>query len=132
MALGLSTPPEARTGEQELFNRLNGLYEEQRQIYSQVLELSRQQGQLVRRGSNLTEIRQLLQKKNVCLEIIKRLELTERSAKIEWERGKQRWSAVSQASLNLTLQKVGTIIEEILICEEKNDQEFIQQMRSMQ
>jgi len=132
MALGLSTPPEPRTGEQELFRRLNGLYEEQRQIYSQVLELSRQQGHLVRRGSNLTEIRQLLQKKNVCLEIIKRLELTERSAKIEWERGKQRWSAVSQASLNLTLQKVGTIIEEILICEEKNDQEFIQQMRSMQ
>jgi len=131
MALGLSTPPESRSGEQELFRRLNGLYEEQRQIYSQVLNLSRQQGDLVRRGSSLTEIRQLLQKKNVCLEIIKRLELTERSTKMEWERGKQRWSSVRQASLNLNLQKVGSIIEEILLCEEKNDQEFIQQMRTM-
>jgi len=131
MALALSTPPESCKGEQELFQRLNGLYEEQRQIYSQVLELSRKQGNMVRQGSSLTEIRQLLQKKNVCLEIIKRLELTERSSKMEWERGKQKWSAVSQANLNLTLQKVGSVIEEILLCEEKNDQEFIQQMRSM-
>jgi hypothetical protein len=132
MALVLSTHPETPNGEQELFQRLNGLYEEQRQIYSQVLELSRQQGNLVRQGSSLTEIRQLLQKKNVCLEIIKRLELTERSAKMEWEQGRQRWSAVSQANLNLTLQKVGSLIEEILLCEEKNDQEFIQQMRTKQ
>ncbi len=132
MALVLSTHPEPLRGEQELFKRLNGLYEEQQQLYSQVLELSRQQGDLVRKGHSLTEIRQLLQKKNVCLEIIKRLELTERSAKIEWEQGKQRWSAVSQASLNFTLQKVSSLIEEILLCEEKNDQEFIQQMRTMQ
>ncbi len=132
MAQVLSTPPETLRGEDELFKRLNGLYEEQRQIYSQILELSRQQGEFVRRGSNLTEIRQLLQKKNVCLEIIKRLELTERSAKIQWQQGRRRWSAVSQASLNLTLQKVGTLIEEILLCEEKNDQEFIKQMRTMQ
>ena len=132
MALVLSTHPEPFRAEQELFQRLNGLYEEQQQIYSQVLELSRQQGDLVRKGHSLTEIRQLLQKKNVCLEIIKRLELTERSAKFEWEQGKQRWSAVSQASLNITLQKVSSLIEEILLCEEKNDQEFIQQMRTMQ
>lgn len=131
MALVLSTRPEAQKGEQELFRRLNGLYEEQRQIYSQVLELSRKQGEFIRRGQSLTEIRQLLQKKNVCLEIIKRLELTERTTKVQWEQGKQRWSAVSQASLNLTLQKVGSLIEDILLCEEKNDQEFIQQMRNM-
>lgn len=132
MAQVLSTHPEIPKGEQELFNRLSGLYEEQQQIYTQVLGLSRQQGDMVRKGHSLTEIRQLLQKKNVCLEIIKRLELTERSTKIEWEQGKRRWSAVSQANLNLTLQKVSTLIEEILLCEEKNDQEFIQQMRTMQ
>ena len=131
MALDLSTPPETNNGEQELFQRLNGLYEEQRQIYSQVLELSQKQGNLVRNGSNLSEIRQILQKKNVCLEIIKRLELTERSTKIAWERGRQKWSPVRQATLNLTLQKVGSVIEEILVCEEKNDQEFINQMRTM-
>ena len=132
MAQVLSTHPETRRGEQELFHRLNGLYEEQQQIYTQVLDLSRRQGDLVRKGHSLTEIRQLLQKKNVCLEIIKRLELTERTSKVQWEQGKQRWTAVNQANLNLTLQKVSTLIEEILLCEEKNDQEFIRQMRTMQ
>ena len=131
MAPVLSTPPEHCKVEQELFQRLNGLYEEQRQIYCQVLELSRQQGELVRKGSSLSDIRQILQKKNVCLEIIKRLELTERSAKMQWEMGKPKWSAINQANLNVTLEKVGSVIEEILLCEEKNDQEFIQQMRTM-
>ena len=132
MAQALFTTPDSNKKEQELFRRLHSLYEEQRQIYGQVLELSRQQGELVRSRSNLTEIRQLLQKKNVCLEIIKRLELTERSAKIEWEQGKRHWSAFNQSSLNQTLQKVSTLIEEILVCEEKNDLEFIQQMRAQQ
>lgn len=130
MAQALFTPPDSAKMESELFRRLQGLYEEQRQIYGQVLELSRQQGQLVRRGSNLSDIRQLLQKKNVCLEIIKRLELTERSAKIEWEQGKRHWSAQSQTNLNQILVQVSSLIEEILVCEEKNDQEFIKQMRA--
>ncbi len=132
MALVLSTPPEPQRAEQDLFKRLTGLYEEQRQIYSQVLDLSQQQGDLVRNGHSLTEIRQLLQKKNVCLEIIKRLELTERKTKSEWEQGKHQWSAESQANLNSTLQRVSSLIEDILLCEEKNDLEFIQQMRTMQ
>ncbi len=132
MAQALFTIPDSSQKEQDLFRRLHGLYEEQRQIYGQVLELSRQQGNLVHNRSNLSEIRQLLQKKNVCLEIIKRLELTERSAKIEWEQGKRHWSAFNQASLNQTLVKVSTLIEDILLCEEKNDLEFIQQMKAQQ
>jgi len=130
MAQALFTTPDSDLKEQELFRRLQGLYEEQRQIYGQVLDLSRQQGELVRRGSNLSEIRLLLQKKNACLEIIKRLELTERSAKIEWEQGKRHWTVQSQTSLNQILVQVSSLIEEILVCEEKNDQEFIQQMRA--
>ncbi len=132
MAQALFTPPDSQPKEQDLFRRLHCLYQEQRQIYTQVLELSRQQGELVRRKSNLTEIRQLLQKKNVCLEIIKRLELTESSAKTEWEQGKRHWSASNQSRLNQTLHKVSSLIEEILVCEEKNDLEFIQQMRARQ
>ncbi|MCP4293671.1 MAG: hypothetical protein GY780_17730 [bacterium] len=132
MAPALSTHPENMNREQNLFRRLHGLYEEERQIYGQVLELSRQQGELVRQGNSLGDIRQLLQKKNVCLEIIKRLEMTERSAKNEWEQGKRQWSALNQSNLNKCLQDVSTLIEEILVCEEKNDQEFIQQMRAQQ
>ena len=73
-----------------------------------------------------------LKAKNVCLEIIKRLELTERSSKSEWERGKSGWSLGNQTILNQTLQKVSSLIEEILHTEEKNDQEFIKQMRASQ
>ncbi len=132
MAPALSTHPENMNREQNLFRRLHGLYEEERQIYGQVLELSRQQGELVRQGTNLGDIRQLLQKKNVCLEIIKRLEMTERSAKNEWEQGKRQWSVLNQTNLNKCLLDVSNLIEEILVCEEKNDQEFIQQMRAQQ
>ncbi len=132
MAPVLFTPPEPDTREKELFHRLQGLYEEQYQIYAQVLDLSRQQGALVRKGACLSEIRQLLNKKNVCLEIIRRIELTERSAKNQWEQGKHIWSLNNQSKLNQTLQKVSGLIEEILLMEEKNDQEFIKQMRANQ
>lgn len=124
----LSTIPELGQRENALFQRLESLFEEQRQIYQQVLELSRQQGELVSRGAPLADIRQVLQKKNVCLEIIRRLELTERSAKQEWEKGRQHWSAAHQARLNQNLHRVGSLIEEILVCEEKNDQQFIEQL----
>jgi hypothetical protein len=132
MAPVLSTRPDPGTREKELFRRLSGLYEEQYQIYAQVLGMSQHQGNLVRKGACLSEIRQLLQKKNVCLEIIKRLELTERTAKMEWEQGKQNWSLVNKSNLNQTLQKLSGLIEEILLTEEKNDQEFIKQMRANQ
>lgn len=118
-------------GEQELFARLSDLYEEQRQIYSQILDLSRRQGDMVRRGACLTEIRQVLEKKNICLEIIKRSECTERTAKNLWEQGKARWSAHNQEHLNAALHGVSSLIEEILVCEERNDQAFIQQMRAL-
>ncbi len=131
MAPAPSIAPETLLSEQDMIRRLTALYQEQGEIYQQILELSRLQGEMVRGGRSLGEIRQVLQKKNVCLEIVKRLELTERQARRQWEEGKRRWSAGSQQVMNRALQNVGGLIEEILLVEEKNDQEFIKQMRTM-
>lgn len=114
-----------------MVRRLTSFYEEQRGIYQQILELSRQQGRLVEAGQNLTEIRQILQKKKNCLEWIRRLDLTERQARRQWEEGKRNWSAGAQEAVGGTLQQLSGLIEEILLCEEKNDMEFIKQMRTM-
>lgn len=117
--------------EQEIVRRLSTMYREQFEIYGQVLELSRQQGQMVRSGSPLNEIRALLQKKNVCLDLIKRLEMTERQARQLWERRKIHFSVPAQETLNKALRDVGGLIEEILILEEQSDMEFIERMRTM-
>ena len=117
--------------EQDMVRRLSALYSEQGEIYEQILRLSHRQGELVQAGRDLSEIRLVLQKKNACLELIKRLELTERKARRQWEQGKQNWSASAQQAMNSALHRVGGLIEEILLVEEKNDMEFIKQMRAM-
>lgn len=111
----------APTRETVLLQRLLGLYVEERQIYSQVLALSHRQGDLVKQGAPLTEVRRVLEKKKNCLEIIGRLELTEQASKTEWEQGRHSWSVQSRTRLHEALQDVTRLIEEILICEEKND-----------
>ena len=126
--------PAATSGgkpEAELLQRLLALYEEERQIYSCVLELSRQQGEIVRRGGGLNEVRQVLTKKKNCLDIIARLELTERRNKQEWERRRRVFSQPSRRRLQDSLNQVTALIEEILTCEENNDHELIQQARAI-
>ncbi|MCK9997076.1 MAG: hypothetical protein KAH56_12455 [Candidatus Krumholzibacteria bacterium] len=120
---------EARRSERELLDRLLGLYEEERQLYARVLELSREQGETVRRGGSLASVRRILEQKKQCLDLIGRLELTEHRAKVEWEKGRQGWSTSGRRNLHEAVQDVTRLIEEILICEEKNDLILIEQTR---
>lgn len=108
-----------------MLGRLLGLYEEQRRVYEQVLDLSRRQGEIVRAGGSLADVRKVLQEKKRCLGLIGRLDATERTTKQTWERNRQQWSAAGKARLHATLADVTDIIEEILACEEKNDLELI-------
>ena len=117
--------------EGELLQRLLGLYEEERQIYRQVLELSRQQGEIMRQGGGLGEIRRVLEKKKNCLEIIGRLELMEKRNKQDWERRRQGFSRASRNRLQQALNQVTGLIEEILTCEEENDLYLIEQARTI-
>ena len=121
--------PEFRRSERELLDRLLGLYEEERQLSAQVLELSREQGESVRRGGSLAGVRRILEQKKQCLDLIGRLELTEHRAKVEWEKGRQGWSTSGRRNLHEAVQEVTMLIEDILICEEKNDLILIEQTR---
>lgn len=114
-------------GESELLGRLLGLYEEERQVYRRIHELTLQQGEQLRRGLPLGEIRRILQQKKSCLEVIGRLEMTERSTKARWEQGRAQWSGAGKARLQQALQEVADLIEEILVAEEKCDLYLIEQ-----
>jgi len=121
--------PESRRSERDLLDRLLGLYEEERQLYARVLELSREQGETVSRGGSLASVRRILEQKKQCLDLIGRLELTEHRAKVEWEKGRQQWSSTGRRNLHDAVQEVTLLIEEILIREEKNDLILIDQTR---
>jgi len=65
MAPQPTTTPETGNREGELLARLLKLYDEESHLYRQVLDLSRRQGDLMREGACLTDVRRLLeQKKN--------------------------------------------------------------------
>lgn len=127
MAPMLTTNAEQTLTEQQLLDRLLGLYGEQRALYEQVLDLSRGQRDLVRGGAPLSEIRALLERKKRCLETIRRLEQTEDQTKEHWRRGRPGWSAAGRARLHRTLAELGQMIEDILACEEENDRELLHQ-----
>lgn len=129
MGLPGSMRADIRQAEAEILDRLLGLYEEERLVYHRILELSRNQGELLRQGAPLGNVRRLLDQKKVCLETIRRLELTEARSKQDWERGQHHWSAAGKARLHGALRRVGELIEDILQCEESNDMVLIGQAR---
>lgn len=130
MALPSSTTSDLQGREDLLVRRLIGLYQEELQVYQQVLELSRQQGQLIRRGASLGDIRRILQQKKQCLDVVGRLEATERNAKRAWDQGRHQWTVQGRTRLHEILGQVGQLIEQILACEEENDRHLIEQTRA--
>ncbi len=131
MAPAVSTTPEANRLEAEVLRGLLSLYQDEQQIYAQVLELSRRQGEALEQGASMQEIRGLLETKKNCLNTIRRLETTQADSKLAWERGRKSWSVGGRARLNSALTTVGRIIEEILACEERNDMTLIQLTRDL-
>jgi len=79
----------------------------------------------VRNGGTMSQVRRILEEKKRCLDLVARLELTERDAKQAWERGRAGWSVAGKARLHRTLAEVTDLIEEVLACEEQNDLELI-------
>lgn len=121
--------PDWRFEEDKLLERLLGLYEEERLLYGQVLDLSRQQGEAVSSGGSLASVRRILEQKKDCLDLVGRLELTEHRTKVAWEKGRQGWSTAGRRKLHEAVQEVTLLIEEILVSEEKNDLILIEQTR---
>jgi len=123
--------PEAPPSEGLLLKRLLGLYAEEKRIYARVLDLSRQQGDLVRQGRSLGEVRRLLEQKKGCLAIVARLERLEHGNKREWERRRQTFSDDGRERLRSALGEVADLIEQIMACEEQNDRDLIQQTQAV-
>lgn len=115
--------------EQQLLDSLLGTYDRQRRLYQDVLEISRQQRDLVRNGAPLSQIRALLQRKRQHLDTIRGLEMQANQNKNRWRQGRPGWSPASRARLHRTLADLGQVIEDILACEEENDVELLQQCR---
>lgn len=126
-----SLTPDPRDRESILLRRLLGLYEEEIQVYQQVLQLSREQGAMIRQGQPISDVRKVLEQKKKCLAVINRLEATERQAKQAWDSGRHQWSARGRSELHVVLGRVGQVIEQILGCEEENDMLLIRQTRAV-
>jgi hypothetical protein len=121
MARTLPCADKIAAGEEPLLARLLGLYGRQMEVYQRILELSRQQGVLVRRGASLPDVRRILQEKRECLDQIAALDRADGGARALWRQGHHEWSAGGRARIHQLLQEVGALIEEILVCEEEND-----------
>ncbi len=124
-----TTITDPATQERRLLDRLLGLYDEERRLYVEVLNLSRRQGEAIRGGASIGEVRRLLSRKKTCLETIGRLELTEGQNKAQWRQGRANWSPAGRARLHDALQDVGQLIENILECEEANDRALMELAR---
>lgn len=95
------------------------LYAGERRLYTDILALSRRQGELLRGGARIGELRALLATKRDRLDAIARLEREHAPARADWER--QRSGNAGAARLHAALREVATMIEEILETEESND-----------
>jgi len=107
--------------ETQLLERLLRLYAEERRIYSEVLSLSRRQGELVRHGEGIHKMHRILVAKQKHLDDIAHLEEADRTAREAWREHRERWSGTASARLHAAIQEVGSLIEEILLSEEEND-----------
>lgn len=114
--------------ERQLLERLLHLYAEERRIYSEVLSLSRRQGEVVRQGEGIHKMNQILVAKQKHLDEITRLEEADRTARNAWREHRERWSGTASARLHTAIQEVGSLIEEILLSEEENDRLLLEMM----
>jgi hypothetical protein len=121
MAPPLSSRPELAGSPRRLLARLLNLYAEEKRLYRRVLQLSRRQGEIFRRGGSLRDVHEILQQKRACLDAIAELEQADGGARALWEEGKSQWQGEDQVQLHQVLQEVGSIIETILLAEEEND-----------
>ena len=121
------TSPERRQAESDLLERLLGLYAQEEQLYTRVLALAAQQYEVIHSGSAIAAIRRILARKQSCLEEIGRLEAEESAARADWERRHGVWSPAGWSRLLAGRARITALIEEILVCEERNDRELIAQ-----
>jgi len=101
------------------------LYERERSMYQEILELSRRQGEAIREGVELSEIRVLLDRKRTMLDMITHMEAQHRPARQIWEESRHRLQTDFAARMQGILGTVAGLLEEILSLEAENDRLFL-------
>ncbi len=101
------------------------LYESERTMYQEILELSRRQSEAIRQGKPLADIRTLLDRKRTMLDMITHMEAQHQSARQTWQESRHRIQGELVARMQRILATVGDLLEEILRIEAENDRLFL-------
>ncbi|MBK6898129.1 MAG: hypothetical protein IPH09_02260 [bacterium] len=105
------------------------LYARERELYVEVLQLSREQAAMIRRGESLAAVRRILAAKRDRLDEVARLERLLAAPRRSWQ-GRHRGERLpAAADLQQVLQDLGGLIEEILMAEAENDRLFLEMAR---
>ncbi len=112
---------EAAAGQERALRALLALYGAEHGLYREILALSRRQGELIRAGAPVAELHAVLEGKRDRLDEIARLERENADARDAWEQGRHVWRGGAVATLHEALREIGTLIEEILELEARND-----------
>jgi hypothetical protein len=101
------------------------LYESERTMYQEILELSRRQSEAIRQGKPLGDIRTLLDRKRTMLDMIAHMENQHQQARRNWAESRHRIQGEMVARMQRVLASVGDLLEEILRIEAENDRLFL-------
>ncbi len=126
MASTACTPAETSTAPQMLLEGLIDLFARERVLYEEVLQLSRDQADLIRDGESLRGIRRVLEAKRERLDEIARLERRGAEARACWERHRGDLRGSLPVRLQQSLVSMGELIEQILQVEAENDKLFLE------
>jgi hypothetical protein len=120
-----STPVDRSAPVSALCETLIEMYRCERELYRDVLRMSRDQADLVRSGESFSRLRHLLTSKRHRLDEIARLEERHALVRRSWELRRGELGGSLPVRLQQSLQAVGELIEEILKVEAENDRLFI-------
>lgn len=126
MAAIASTPADRKGGVDALVR----LYEHEGELYREVLRLSRDQTDMIRRGEGLGAVRGVLVAKRERLDEIARLDSELASERRAWTHRSRDADGRGGTALTRVLEAVGTLIEEILLVEAENDRLFLEMTRT--
>jgi len=105
------------------------LYARERELYVEVLQLSREQAAMIRRGESLAAVRRILAAKRDRLDEVARLERLLAAPRRSWQGRRRGERLPAAADLQQVLQDLGGLIEEILMAEAENDRLFLEMAR---
>lgn len=105
------------------------VYARERELYVEVLRLSREQTAMIRRGESLAAVRRVLTAKRDRLDEVARLERLLSAPRRSWQDRRRHGGLPAAADLQGLLQELGGLIEEILLVEAENDRLFLELAR---